>query len=130
MGHAGAALEVADGHAINYLFPRNLAIQATPAALQKAELLKKQHEERKAIDAGLLKQRIAALAESRIVITHKANDKGHLYDAVDAADIAKAAELPEDVIALEKPIKEVGEFDIPVSSGETFGTFNIVIEAE
>ena len=130
MGQAGSAHDVSDGHAINFLFPRKMAVQATPATLAKAELFKKQTEDRRAIDAGLLKQRLGALAEARIVITKKANDKGHLYDAVDAGDIAKATELPEDVIALEKPIKEAGEFEIPVSSGETFGSIKIVIEAE
>ncbi len=130
MGQAGAAIDVADGHAINFLFPRKLAVSATPAALAKAELNKKQTEDRRAIDAGLLKQKLAALSDGRIVITKKANDKGHLYDAVGADDIAKATDLPEDVIALEKPIKELGEFEIPVSYGDTFGSFKIVIEAE
>jgi large subunit ribosomal protein L9 len=130
MGFAGTAHDVADGHAINFLLPRKLAIQATPAALAKAQLLKKQAEDRRIVDAGLLKQKIAELADGRVVITKKANDKGHLYDAVDAKDIAAATDLPEDVISLEKPIKEVGEFEIPVSSGETFGSFTISIEAE
>jgi large subunit ribosomal protein L9 len=130
MGHAGTALEVADGHAINYLFPRKLAVQATPAAMAKSELLRKQAEDRKAIDAGLLKQKISELAEVRIVITKKANDKGHLYDGVDAAEIAIATGIPEDIIVIEKPFKEVGEFEVGISSGETFGTFKIIIEAE
>ena len=39
-------------------------------------------------------------------------------------------DLPEDAIKLEKPIKELGTFDIPVATGETFGKFSIIIEAE
>jgi large subunit ribosomal protein L9 len=130
MGPAGSAHDVADGHAINFLIPRKMAMPATAGTLAKAEMFKKQAEDRKAIDAGLLKQKIASLAEGRIVITHKANDKGHLYDAVNAADIAKATDLPVEVISLEKPIKEVGEFEIGISSGETFGSVMIVVEAE
>jgi hypothetical protein len=53
-----------------------------------------------------------------------------LYDAVDAKDIAVAAELPIDAIALPKPIKELGQFAIPVSHGATFGSITIAIEAE
>ena len=66
----------------------------------------------------------------------KANEKGHLYDAVGEADISKAVkeqariDLPEDVIKLEKPIKELGTFDVPVASSDTFGKFSITIEAE
>jgi ribosomal protein L9 len=39
-------------------------------------------------------------------------------------------DLPEDTIKIEKPFKELGIFDVPVSAGETFGKFSITIEAE
>ncbi len=64
------------------------------------------------------------------MITKKANEKNHLYDAVDADEIAAATKLPVEAIKLEKPIKEVGEFEIPVAMGESFGTIKIAIEAE
>jgi ribosomal protein L9 len=66
----------------------------------------------------------------------KANEKGHLYDAVGEVEIAKAAkeqahiDLPEDAIKLEKPIKEVGTFEVPVATADTFDKFSIIIEAE
>jgi ribosomal protein L9 len=70
------------------------------------------------------------------VLKARANEKGHLYDAVGASDISAAAkaqahiDLPEDAIKLEKPIKALGTFDIPVASGDVFGKFSITIEAE
>ena len=70
------------------------------------------------------------------MIRAKANEKNHLYDAVGETDIIKAVkeqahiDVPEGVIKLEKPIKEIGTFDIPVASADTFGKFSIVIEAE
>lgn len=130
MGQAGTAHDVADGHALNFLIPRKLAVPATPSALAKAELIKKQTADRKVVDAGLLKQRIADLAESRVTITRKANEKGHLYDAVDASDIATATDLPVDVISLEKPLKEIGEHEVGISSGDIIGAITVVIEAE
>lgn len=136
IGRAHEAVEAKDGHALNYLIPKKLAIAATPTAIKEAELRRKQSVDRTAIDAALLTQNISALAEAKIVIKVKANEKGHLYDAVGESDIAKAAkeqaliDLPIDAIKLEKPIKELGTFDIPVSSADTFGKFSITIEAE
>lgn len=130
MGRAGSVQDVSDGHAINMLLPKGLAISATPANLKRAELLAKQTQDKKELDKKLIADRVAALAEDRIVIVKKANDKGHLYDAVDAAEIAAATALPEETIGLLKPIKELGTFEIPVAAGENFGTISIVIEAE
>ena len=136
IGQAHEAIEAADGYALNYLIPKKLAIAATPAAMKEAETRRKQATDRSALDTALLAQNIAALAEARIVITAKANEKGHLYDAVGEPEILKAAkdqahvDLPDGAIKLEKPIKELGTFDIPVAAGEVFGKFSITIEAE
>ncbi len=129
-GRAGTVIECADGHAQNFLIPRGLAVVATPANMKVAESRAKQYEQQKELDTKLIENRLNALAEGRIVITKKANEQGHLYDGVDEAEIAAATELPENVIKLEKPIKELGEFAIPVAMGATFGSIVIFIEAE
>jgi len=136
MGRAHTETTVADGYALNYLIPKKFAIPATNVAMKEAETRRKQTVDRAELDTALLAQNIVSLAEMRIVIRMKANEKGHLYDAVGAPEIAAAAkeqahvDLPEDAIKLEKPIKELGTFDIPVSVGEMFGKFSITIEAE
>jgi len=130
MGRAGSVVTVSDGHATNLLFPRKLAVLATPAALKKAETMEQHANAQRELDAKLIADRLSALAEGRTVITKKANEQGHLYDAVDAKDIAAVAELPVDAIDLEKPLKEVGEYDVPVSYGGNFGSVKIVVEAE
>jgi large subunit ribosomal protein L9 len=136
MGRAHTEVETSDGYALNYLIPKKFAIAATAVAKAEAETRRRQVVDTKVVDAALLTQNISALAEAKIIIKMKANEKGHLYDAVDAAEIVKAAkeqahiDLPEEVIKLEKPIKELGTFDIPVSSADTFGKFAITVEAE
>ena len=136
VGRAHEAVNAKDGYALNYLIPKKLAISATPTAMKEAELRRKQMEDRTAIDSALLTQNISALAETRIVIRVKANEKGHLYDTVGKSDISKAVmeqtriDLPEDAIKLERPLKELGTFDIPVATKDTFGKFSITIEAE
>jgi large subunit ribosomal protein L9 len=136
MGRAGAVVEVSSGHAINFLFPRKLAVLATPQAIKAAEQAKVQADERRVIDKQLLAQNMASLAEARIVLTMKANEKGHLYKSVSAADIVTAVqeqariEIPEDAIRFESPLKEVGEHTIPLSIDDLFGSFVLHIEAE
>jgi len=136
VGRAHEEVVMADGYALNYLIPKKFAISATPTAMKEAETRRKQMADRSVLDTALLAQNIASLASASIVIKVKANEKGHLYDAVGESDIMKAAkeqariELPEDAIKLEKPIKELGTFDIPVAAGDVFGKFSITIEAE
>lgn len=130
MGRAGSVHEVSNGHAMNLLIPRKLAILATPSAMKKAEVSAQSEITRRELDTKLIADRLSALAEEKVVIRKKANEKGHLYDAVDAKDIAEAAQLPLEVIRIEKPFKEVGDVEVPVSFGENFGKFTLTIEAE
>lgn len=136
LGHQHEAVETRDGYALNHLIPKKFAIHATPEATRAAGLRLAKVVSRKELDVKLLAENIAALAEAHITIVKKANEKGHLYDAVGAPEIVGAAkeqtriELPEEAIKLEKPIKELGTFRIPVSSGEVFGEFSITVVAE
>ncbi|MCX6789952.1 MAG: 50S ribosomal protein L9 [Candidatus Kaiserbacteria bacterium] len=136
MGRAHDEVTTSDGYALNYLIPKKFAITATSVARKEAESRIKLRVDSSAVEAALLTQNIVSLSEAHIVIKTKANEKGHLYDAVGAPEISLAAkeqariDLPENVIKLEKPIKEIGTFDIPVSSADTFGKFSITIEAE
>lgn len=136
IGRVHDVVEVSDGHALNYLIPKKFAVPATSSAMKEAEQRRKRVNDRAALDTALLAQNIAALTEARIVIKAKANEKGHLYDAVGESEIRKAAkeqahiDLSDDAIKLEKPIKECGIFDVPVAGAGTFGKFSIIIEAE
>ncbi len=130
MGRAHTVVEVSDGHALNYLIPRKLAVPATGAAMKQASVRVQQVIDRKELDEKLVADRLAALAEESIVIRKKANEQGHLYDGVGADEIAEAANLPEEVIKLEKPIKELGTVEVPVAFGSNFGKVSVTVEAE
>jgi large subunit ribosomal protein L9 len=130
VGKAHEAVSISDGHALNFLIPKRLAIAATQTALKEAELRIKQKHDRKALDTKLISERVTALAENPITIRKKVNEKGHLYDAVDADEIAELAQLPVESITLEKPIKEAGTYQIAVSGAENYGTFTLLVESE
>lgn len=129
-GRAHTVVDVKDGHALNLLIPRGHAVPATPAAMKHAETHAKRADEQRALSAKIVEERLAALAEGKVTFVKKANEKGHLYDAVDAAEIAEKANLPVDAIRIEKPFKELGEHEVAVAVGEQFGKFTIEIVAE
>jgi large subunit ribosomal protein L9 len=130
MGRAHTVLEVSDGHALNFLIPRKLAVAATAQNLKRAEAMQGKVSERRELDHKLVAERLAALAEEKVTIVKKANEQGHLYDGVDAGEIAEAAQLPEEVVKLEKSIKELGTHEVSVSAGEVFGKITVEIVAE
>ncbi len=136
VGKIGDVVETSDGHALNYLIPKKLAISATKTAIKDAESRRKQDVDQHALNHALLAQNIASLAEASIIIKVKANEKGHLYDAIGVTEISAAVkeqcniDLPKEAITLERPIKELGTFDIPISINNMFGRFSITIESE
>jgi large subunit ribosomal protein L9 len=135
MGRAHETVEVSDGYALNYLIPNKLGVPATAGNAKLAETRKAKAAASREVQVKLLAQNIEQLAAARIVVTAKANEQGHLYDAVGAEEIAAAAkasagiDLPEDAIKLERPFKELGTFEVPVAAGEVFGKFDVVVEA-
>lgn len=130
MGRAHTAIEVSDGHALNFLIPNKLAVPATASSLKLAEQRVKQVVDRKELDMKLVSDRLAQLADEKVTIVKKANEQGHLYDGVDAKEIGEAAQLPEEVIRIEKPFKELGTHEVPVAFGDQFGKFAVEIVAE
>ncbi|MCR4804141.1 MAG: 50S ribosomal protein L9 [Clostridia bacterium] len=113
-GKAGEIVKVSDGFARNMLFPKKLAMEATPANMKILEKKKAQIEAQRAIDKQVAED-IKAKVEARpIKIISKAGDSGRLFGAITSKDIAEAiqkeflVELDKKKIDLEAPIKQVG----------------------
>jgi large subunit ribosomal protein L9 len=123
------------GYARNYLLARKLAILATPKALKDAKLKQEQEAQKRAVKEDLMEKSLESLKDVVLTIERKANEKGHLYDAVDAREIAELlkeklkGEIPLEYIKLEKPIKELGKHEIMLQKGEQQATFQIEINA-
>ena len=120
VGLKGDVLEVAAGHARNYLLPRRLAVKATPAAEQRAEVIRRarQEAEEQAIDEA--QQMAQALAGQVVVIAARAADEGRLYGSIGVRDIAEAirkftgVEVAHPHIDLHSPIKSIGLHEVRV----------------
>jgi len=113
LGMEGTVVEVSEGYARNFLFPQNLAVQASPQALnavkEKKERVVKQTE--KALAAS--RKLAAKLDGYEITVKAKTTDKGSLFGAVAAKEIVKALKaegftVEPEWIVIPKPIKEIG----------------------
>src|SRR3989344_2183942 len=106
--------EISDGYAVNFLFPKKLATPATAKAVAELELRKKEISIEREVQESLLLKNLEEIKGKSITIKGKANDKGHLFSAIHKKEIIEEmkkqlnAEISEEFIILEKPIKEIG----------------------
>ncbi len=115
LGKRGDIVDVADGHARNYLLPKGLALKATPGAVDQAAKMRRSRDLRYASDRDAAATIASTLVPKVITITAKSGAEGKLFGSVTTADIAAAVEeqtgirLDRKSLHLDEPIKTVGE---------------------
>ena len=135
-GKKGELVNVNDGYARNFLFPKKLAKEASAQALnelknaQEAQAFKKKTEEEAARKAA------AALEGKSVKLTAKAGKGDKLFGSVTAKEIAEALRLQYGVevdkrkISLSADIKSFGTFECEVKlyTGISAKIFAVVSE--
>ncbi|MFA5255461.1 MAG: 50S ribosomal protein L9 [Candidatus Omnitrophota bacterium] len=119
LGKIGDIVNVKDGYARNYLFPKNAAKEATPGNMKILDSLKKKQvlEDAKRLDgAKALAEKIAALS---ITISAKAGEEEKLFGTVTTEMISAALGAEKIVvdkkdIVLDEPIKRLGVYQVGV----------------
>jgi large subunit ribosomal protein L9 len=121
LGLRGDVVSVARGYARNFLLPRRLAEEATPARvaeLTKREAQRARHEARSADQA----QEIVKALEGKVLrFDVKAGPTGTLFGAVTATNITDQLWAEQKVrvdrrkIALHDPIKRIGRHSVPIT---------------
>jgi large subunit ribosomal protein L9 len=125
LGSAGQVKEVSDGYARNYLFPRKLAVPATPAALKQVEDREKSQARRQASEERLAQQIAERLKDKPLRMFPKVGEQGRLYGSITAADVAEALEkelgqpVDKRKIELQDPIRTLGEYKVPYRLSRT-----------
>ncbi|MEI7810510.1 MAG: 50S ribosomal protein L9 [bacterium] len=126
--------EVNDGYAVNFLFPRKLAENATSKALKDLEKSQNEILIERELEESLLMKNLEEIKGITITIKGKANDKGHLFSSIHKKEILEEMkkenriEIDENFIVLEKPIKEIGEFEIQVEIKRKKSSFKLIVE--
>jgi len=119
LGKCGEVIQVKDGYARNYLFPKNLAIPATKgnlSSINEVTRQKKIRDEKKIKGDEKLKadlEKISITAEVRV------GEEDRVFGSVTSQDIAgllkeKGFEVDKRKIELDEPIKALGVYTIPV----------------
>jgi len=137
VARAGDVKEVKNGYARNYLIPNGLAAQATHNELQRMEKLKKVAEEQSLKESKRWKEVAEALDGKVIVLKMKSGETGQLYGSVTNSVIAKELailterEIDRRKIVLNEPLRELGEFDVPIHlHTDIDATIKVIVEAE
>lgn len=119
LGSRGDVVKVAPGYARNYLLPRKLALLVTGENRRQIE------RERKVVEAHELAERhdaegiAARMAQVECVFERRVGEHDTLYGSVTAADIAEALtarqfDIDKRKVHLPEPLKQLGEFAVPV----------------
>ncbi len=119
LGRRGEVVKVADGFARNYLLPRKLALPATDGNRRQIERERDKFEAKEADEKRAADQIAQRLAAIEVVIARKVGETEALYGSVTTVDIAEAlaakgVEIERRKLQLAEPIKQLGDFDVPV----------------
>jgi large subunit ribosomal protein L9 len=119
LGHRGDVVKVADGYGRNYLLPGKLAIEATTANKAVIEQMKASAVRKLAKEKVVAEDLQGKLDEVELVFERKVGENDHLFGSVTSADIAQQLEqkgfaIDRRKIALEEPLKSLGEFHVPI----------------
>jgi len=114
LGQRGDIIEVADGYARNFLFPRNLALRATPENIKQEEERKKIAQQRQDREKWKALKIAEKLKGVRLSIKRQVGEEGKLFGAVTSQDIAREikrrlnVEIDHRKVDLSEPIRVIG----------------------
>ena len=134
-GNKHDIINVADGFALNSLFPKGLAERATSGAIKRVETIKLGEEAERAVREDLLLKNLKELNDLKIIISGKANDKGHFFAGIHKEEIIAALKEQKQVdmdsshIVLDKALKEVGDHKVEVKVQDKDSYFTVELVA-
>lgn len=119
LGDMGEVVNVADGYARNFLFPKKFAVEANTKNLKEFE-----HNKKIIIQRAIkLKESFKSAAENlsalSLVIKAKSGEDDKLFGSVTNMDIAEALasegfEVDKKKIVIDEPIKRLGEYAVMI----------------
>ena len=97
LGKRGDIVEVAEGHARNFLLPKGHAITASDGAVEQAGRMRKARDQRDSSARDAATQIASKLVPKVIMVTAKAGPEGKLFGSVTSADIVDAVKEQTDI---------------------------------
>lgn len=120
IGKKDDIVNVSDGYARNFLYPRKWAMEATPQAVavveRKREAARKLEAERRAAAEKIAGKLAGKVVELKV----KCGDKGRLYGSVTSAEVAEAVnaryevEIDKKKIDIKSAVRALGDYEMVV----------------
>ncbi len=120
LGKRGDIVDVADGHARNFLLPKGHALAASDGAIEQAGRMRRARDQRDTSAREAATQIASTLVPKVITVATKAGPEGKLFGSVTASDVA-AAVLEQTEIELDRrqievdSIKTTGQHTVTAS---------------
>ncbi len=120
LGAEADVVKVRRGYARNYLLPRGMAYEVTPAALRKLNALKQKRADREARELNEAQELARRIGKARFIFTLETGETGKAFGSVTAQDIVNrlknevGVDIDRHKIVLERPIKDTGEHEVPI----------------
>ncbi len=123
LGKVGEMVNVANGFARNFLFPRKLAAEATEKRVKEFEHWKRVAESRQKKAVADRKATLDKIAGLQLVFRLNAGDEDKLFGSVTNKDISDELEKQGHIvdkrdISLPEPIKILGQHKAVIKMGE------------
>lgn len=132
LGRKAQVCDVPSGHAINFLIPRKLALPATTENMKRhaAETARLTHNI--ANTEASFRSVLAALQDKKVTYAAGANEQGHLFRGIHAADIAQRLKeegfaVDKNAVVLAHPIKALGIHAVPLKQGNLEGVCTLEV---
>jgi large subunit ribosomal protein L9 len=113
LGRVGDLVTVRAGYARNFLFPKGLALPASPKRVSQFEHQKKLVDHKRRLLKAESEKKAQEISKIQVTLTAKVGDQGKLFGSITSRDIARAlaAEglvLDHRDVKLDGPIRTIG----------------------
>jgi len=120
LGQMGDVVRVKDGFARNFLLPRGKALRATADNKARFESMKGELQAKNLEMKGEAGKLASKIDGKSYVVIRQASEAGQLFGSVTTRDIAgllkaDGAEIARAQVALNAPIKAIGQYKVPLA---------------
>ncbi len=123
LGGTNEVINVRNGYARNYLFPRQMAIEASPSNMKQLEERLKQQSKKEAKMLAEVNKVVEVLKQGPVRIGAKTGTSGKIFGSVTSVQIARAIrdqkgyEIDRRRIQLVDDVKELGTYKAKIDFG-------------
>lgn len=136
-GKRGEIVNVSDGYARNFLFPRGLAAEATPAAIHAQQTRLDAQEHKRKMEEAAARELAKKIQKLGVNVTIRAAEDGRIFGSISNKQIADAMkaqhgfEVDHKKVVIKTPIKELGDHEVQVKLyANVSSTITVHVSAE